>query len=63
MAKTTIQLEEKTRNKLKSLGTMNDTYDSLIERLVEFYEEARKREYFIETQHKIAKTGKFVELD
>ncbi len=63
MAKTTIQVEEKTRDKLKSLGSMRDTYDSLIERLVEFYEEARKRENFVEAQHKIAKTSKFVELD
>ena len=63
MAKTTIQVEEKTRNRLKSLGTMSDTYDSLIARLVEFYEEAHKRENFVETQHNLAKTGRFVELD
>lgn len=63
MAKTTIQVEEKTRDRLKSLGSMSDTYDSLIERLVEFYEEARKRENFVEAQHKLAKTGRFVELD
>lgn len=63
MTKTTIQLEEKTRDRLKSLGSMSDTYDSLIDRLVEFYEEARKRENFVEIQHKLAKTGKFVELD
>ncbi len=63
MAKTTIQVEEKTRNRLKSFGTMSDTYDSLIARLVEFYEEAHKRENFVETQHNLAKTGRFVELD
>ncbi len=63
MAKTTIQIEEKTRDKLKNLGTMSDTYDSLIERLVQVYEDARKMDYFVETQHKIAKTGKFLELD
>lgn len=63
MTKTTIQLEEKTRNRLKSLGSMSDTYDSLIKRLVEFYEDTHKRENFVETQHKLAKTGKFVELD
>lgn len=63
MAKTTIQLEEKTRDRLKSLGSMSDTYDSLIEKLVEFYEGARKTENFVEMQHKLAKTGKFTELD
>lgn len=63
MSKTTIQIEDKTRDKLKSIGKMEDTYDSLIERLVRMYEEMRKRDYFVETQHKIAKEGKFVELD
>lgn len=63
MSKTTIQVETKTRDKLKRLGTMEDTYDTLIEKLVEAYEEMHKREIFVETQHKIAKTGKFVELD
>jgi hypothetical protein len=63
MSKTTIQVETKTRDKLKSLGTMEDTYDTLIEKLVEAYEEIQKRENFVETQHNIAKTGKFVELD
>ena len=63
MAKTTIQLEEKTRDRLKRLGAMTDTYDSLIDRLVKFYEDARKKEIFVDVQHKLAKTGKFVELD
>jgi len=63
MSKTTIQIETKTRDKLKSIGKMEDTYDTLIERLVEFYEDTLKREKFVETQHKIAKSGKFVELD
>lgn len=63
MPKTSIQIEAKTRNRLKSLGTMEDTYDSLIERLIEFYEDALKAEHFVEMQHRIAKSGKFVELD
>ena len=63
MAKATIQVEEKTRDMLKGMGTMGDTYDSLIEKLVEFYEEARKSENFVAAQHKIAKNGKFVGLD
>jgi len=63
MPKTTIQIETKTRDKLKSLGTMEDTYDTLIEKLVEAYKEMQKKDFFVETQHKIAKTGKFMELD
>ena len=63
MSKTTIQIERTPRDKLRSVGKMEDTYDSLIERLVEFYEDMLKRERFVETQHKIAKSGKFVELD
>ena len=43
MAKTTIQIENKTRDRLKSIGSMEDTYDSLLEKLIEFYEEAKRR--------------------
>ncbi|MBI3190892.1 hypothetical protein HYZ41_04275 [archaeon] len=62
MSKTSIQIEDKTRNRLKSIGTMEDTYDTLIERLVRFYEEALKNDYFVETQHRIARSGRFTEL-
>ena len=62
MSKTTIQVENKTRDRLKGIGTMEDTYDTLLERLIEFYEEAKRSDYFVETQHKTAKTGKFTEL-
>ena len=62
MSKTTIQIENKTRERLKGLGTMEDTYDTLLEKLIKFYEKARRNDYFVETQHKIAKTGKFTEL-
>ena len=62
MTKTTIQIENKTRDRLKSIGSMEDTYDSLLEKLIEFYEEAKRSDYFVETQHKIVKSGKFTEL-
>jgi hypothetical protein len=62
MTKTTIQIENKTRDKLKSLGSMEDTYDTLLERLIKFYEEAKRNDYVVETQHRIAKTEKFTEL-
>lgn len=63
MTKTSIQIESKTRDRLRGLGKMEDTYDSLIERLVKLHEEALKNDYLVETQHKIAKSEKFVELD
>ncbi len=63
MSMTTIQLEKETQQKLKSIGTMSDTYDTLIGRLIEEHERLRKIDLFVETQHEIAKNGKFVELD
>ena len=63
MPKTTIQIDTKTRDTLKGLGTMEDSYDTLIAKLVMAYKEMQKRDFFTETQHTIAKTGKFMELD
>jgi len=39
---------------------MNDTYDSVINKLIEEHERIRKIDLLAETQHKIAKKGKFV---
>lgn len=33
MTKTMIQIETETRDKIKSLGSMGDTYDSVLQRL------------------------------
>jgi hypothetical protein len=33
--KTTIAIEKETREKLKQLGTKNETYDSIIQKLME----------------------------
>ncbi|GEM_PF-2722994 len=63
MPKTTIQIEERTREKLKKLGSMEDTYDSLLEKLMQVYEQERRKAHFVETQHAIAREGKFSELD
>jgi hypothetical protein len=35
---TTIQVKETTRDKLKQLGRKGDTYDQIIERLLQIYE-------------------------
>ena len=60
---TTIQIKKSTQQKLKSVGSMNDTYDSLINRLIAEHEKMKRIDLFIETQHRIAKEGEFVELD
>jgi hypothetical protein len=63
MEKTTIQLEKSTVQKLKDVGTMGDTYDTVIQQLIEEYMRMKKIDFFVETQYKTAKEGKFVELD
>ena len=63
METTTIQLTKSTQEKLKSVGTMADTYDTLISRLIEEHERMRRINILVETQHEIAKKGRFVELD
>ena len=63
METTTIQLTKSTQEKLKSVGTMADTYDSLIRRLIEEHERMKRIDTLVETQHEIAKKGRFVELD
>ncbi|MBL7160245.1 MAG: hypothetical protein ISS93_00120 [Candidatus Aenigmarchaeota archaeon] len=63
MQKTTIQLEKSTVEKLKNVGTMGDTYDTVIRNLVEEHMRIRRRDFLVETQHRIAKEGKFTELD
>jgi len=63
MQKTTIQLEKSTAEKLRGLGVMGDTYDTLIQRLMEEYMIMKKIDVFVEAQHKTAKEGKFAELD
>ncbi len=63
MQKTTKQLDKSTAEKLKDLGVMGDTYDTLIQKLMEEYMRMKKIDVFVETQHRIAKEGKFVELD
>ncbi len=60
--KTTIQVERETQQKLKSIGSMNDTYDSLINKLIQEHERIARIDFFVETQNEIAKKGKFVEL-
>jgi hypothetical protein len=34
---TTVKLSKKTRDKLAELGSKNETYEDIIERLIEFY--------------------------
>ena len=63
METTTIQIMKSTQHKLKSVGTMADTYDTLIRRLIEEHERMKMAEVLVETQHRIAKEANFVEID
>lgn len=63
MQTTTIQIMKSTQQKLKEVGTMADTYDILIRRLIEEHEKMKRIDILVETQHKIAAKGRFVELD
>ncbi len=63
METTTIQLTKSTQEKLKSVGTMADTYDTLIRRLIEEHVRMKKIDTIVDAHHKIAEEGKFVEFD
>jgi hypothetical protein len=57
---TTIPLQKNTREKLKTFGTKGETYDKIINRILESinYEEFMERQYKLLTQK-----DKFVPLD
>jgi len=63
MEKTTIQLEKSTTDKLKHVGNMGDTYDTVILKLIEEHMRMKIIDLFVEAQHEKAREGKFVELD
>lgn len=41
--RTTVELDVTTREKLKELGKKSETYDKLVNRLIDFYVEHNKR--------------------
>ncbi len=41
MARTTISLDTETRDRLKSLGRKGETYDELLNRLIDHYQKAK----------------------
>jgi hypothetical protein len=43
VAKTTIQLEEETRDRLKDFGKKGESYDDIVIRLMKFYKENSKK--------------------
>ncbi len=59
MELTTIQVSKETREKLKKLGRKSQTYDEIIENLLEIN---RKALFFIELD-RIADTEEFAPLD
>ena len=56
---TTIPLSKATRNRLKSLGRKGETYDHILQKLIEM---AEQRD-FINRQERILKEEEFVPLD
>lgn len=44
MPRTTISLETETRDRLKQLGRKGETYDELVNRLIDHFEEAQEAE-------------------
>lgn len=59
MNQTTIQVSKETRDKLKKLGRKGQTYDEVIENLLEI----SKKAMFLNELDRIADTEEFIPLD
>ena len=59
MEQTTIQISKETREKLKKVGRKGQTYDEIIEKLLEI----SKKAIFFNELDRIADTEEFVPLD
>lgn len=59
MEETTIQIKKITRENLKKIGRKGQTYDDIIENLLEI----RKRVMFFDELDKIADNEEFIPLD
>ncbi len=59
MNQTTIQVSKDTREKLKIIGRKGQTYDEIIENLIEI----AKKDIFLAELDRIADTEEFVPLD
>ena len=59
MEQTTIQISKETREKLKKVGRKGQTYDEIIEKLLEI----SKKAIFFNELDRIANTEEFVPLD
>ena len=44
MALTTIKIQTETRDKLADLGKKSESYDTIVNRLINFYESHKKKE-------------------
>lgn len=56
---TTIRISKETRDELRQLGRKDETYDTLIRRLIE----AARKVQFFEELDRIVETEEFVPLD
>ncbi|MFW6141258.1 MAG: DUF7557 family protein [Candidatus Saliniplasma sp.] len=59
MSKTTIQIDKNTRHELRQFGKKGETYDDVINKLMEI----AKRTEFYEDVDRILETEEFVPLD
>ena len=59
MEQTTIQISKETREKLKKVGRKGQTYDEIIEKLLDI----SKKAIFFNELDRIANTEEFVPLD
>ena len=59
MQQTTIQISKETREKLKKVGRKGQTYDEIIEKLLDI----SKKAIFFNELDRIANTEEFVPLD
>ncbi len=59
MSQTTIQVSKETREKLKRLGRKGQTYEEIIENLIEI----SKKAMFFNELDRIADTEEFIPLD
>lgn len=61
---TTIQIKKDTREKLKRLGQKGESYDTIIERLLKYFEELNVEKLIEQRYKKLQKEkDKYVSLD
>lgn len=64
MASTTISIDERVRDRLKRCGAEDESFNSIIERLLDLYEEFDLEQYIEKQYQRLEKDkGKFISLE